>query len=74
MANTQQGEAQGKAPAAHKTLVHVAKAMAALGARAVVDAGLRDAARADLARQTAGASYVSPLPAEAKPALNMSVA
>ncbi|KAA2234581.1 amidohydrolase [Salinarimonas soli] len=70
--HTWQVVAQGKAPAAHKTLVHVAKAMAALGARAAVDMGLREAARADLERQTAGTPYVSPLPVDATPPLTMS--
>jgi aminobenzoyl-glutamate utilization protein B len=72
--HTWQVVTQGKAPAAHKALVHVAKAMATLGERLIMDAALREAARADLVGQTAERPYVSPLPAGAAPALDMSAA
>ncbi len=70
---TWQVVAQGKAPAAHKAMVQVAKAMAATGARAVTDAALRDAAKADLARRVGASGYVSPLPPEVAPPLGMSL-
>jgi aminobenzoyl-glutamate utilization protein B len=72
--HTWQVVAQGKAAAAHKALVHVAKAMATLGGRLITDAALREAAKAGLVGQTAGTPYVSPLPAQAAPALDMSAA
>ncbi|MGU3557171.1 M20 family metallopeptidase [Methylobacterium radiotolerans] len=71
--HTWQVVAQGKTPAAHKAMVQVAKAMAATGARAVTDAALRDAAKADLARRVGAAGYVSPLPPEVEPPLGMSL-
>lgn len=69
--HTWQVVAQGKAPAAHKALVQVAKAMAAVGVRAVQDPGLVAAAKAELQRRTKGA-YTSPIPKEAGPPLGMS--
>ncbi|PIK69527.1 amidohydrolase, partial [Methylobacterium frigidaeris] len=71
--HTWQVVAQGKTPAAHKAMVQVAKAMAALGARLATDAALRDAAKADLKARTGPEGYVSPLPAEVQPPLTMSV-
>ncbi|NIX77314.1 M20 family metallopeptidase [Microvirga terricola] len=72
--HTWQIVAQGKAPAAHKTMVHVAKAMAATGMAAITDASLRAAAKADLAQQTRATPYVSPLKEGVEPPLDMSVA
>ncbi|MGY2050337.1 M20 family metallopeptidase [Methylobacterium sp. JK268] len=69
--HTWQVVAQGKSPAAHKAMVQVAKAMAATGAALVMNPGLIDAAKADLADRT-GEGYVSPLPPEVAPPLDMS--
>ncbi len=66
--------AQGKTPAAHKGLVHVAKVMAGTAVDALRDPALIEAAKADLRARTAETPYVSPLPPDAKPALDMSVA
>ena len=71
--HTWQVVAQGKAPAAHKAMVQVAKAMAATGAAVLTDASLREAARADLEARTGAEGYVSPLPAEVEPPLAMSL-
>jgi aminobenzoyl-glutamate utilization protein B len=64
--------AQGKTPHAHRALVQVAKAMAAVGARALTDEALRDAAKADLAARTARTPYVCPIPDGVEPPLEMS--
>ncbi len=70
--HTWQVVAQGKMPAAHKAMVQVAKAMAATAARALTDADFVKAAKADHARLTAATPYVSPLPPEVQPPLDMS--
>ncbi len=69
--HTWQVVAQGKAPAAHKALVQVAKAMAAVGQRAFEDPDLIIHAKEELFRRTKGA-YVSPIPADVGPPLTMS--
>jgi aminobenzoyl-glutamate utilization protein B len=71
--HTWQVVAQGKSAHAHKAMVQVAKAMAHLGARLATDAELVAAAKADHARRTAKTPYVSPLPPEVAPPLDMSV-
>ncbi|QFU16098.1 M20 family metallopeptidase [Microvirga thermotolerans] len=71
--HTWQVVAQGKAPAAHKAMVHVAKAMAATGMAAIIDPGLVAAAKADLAGQTRDTPYVSPLRNGVEPPLDMSI-
>ena len=71
--HTWQVVAQGKTPAAHKAMVQVAKAMAAMGATVVADAALLAAAKADLAARTGDHGYVSPLPPDVRPPLTMSV-
>ena len=71
--HTWQVVAQGKAPAAHKAMVQVAKAMAATGAAVLTDPALLAAAKADLAARTGARGYVSPLPPEVRPPLRMSV-
>jgi aminobenzoyl-glutamate utilization protein B len=71
--HTWQVVAQGKTPAAHKAMVQVAKAMAATAARALTDADFMTAAKADHARLTAATPYVSPLPPEVQPPLDMSL-
>ena len=72
--HTWQVVAQGRTPAAHKAMVQVAKAMAAIGARALTDATLLSAAKADLARRAGPRGYTSPLPPEVAPPLRMSLA
>ncbi|WP_207477838.1 M20 family metallopeptidase [Arenibaculum pallidiluteum] len=70
--HTWQVVAQGKSPAAHKAMVHVAKAMAGTGAALLKDAELLAAAKADLARRVGKGGYVSPIPPEVNPPLDMS--
>ena len=70
--HTWQVVAQGKQPAAHKAMVQVAKAMAATGAAVLADPALMAAAKADLAERVGSGGYVSPLPPEVEPPLNMS--
>ena len=70
--HTWQVVAQGKAPAAHKAMVQVAKAMVATGAAVLTDPDLRAAAKADLAERTRRTPYVSPIPDSVMPPLNMS--
>jgi aminobenzoyl-glutamate utilization protein B len=65
--------AQGKSPHAHKAMVQAAKAMAGLGIQALNEPDLIAAAKADLAKRTARTPYVSPLPADVAPPLDMSV-
>ncbi len=71
--HTWQVVAQGKAPAAHKAMVHVAKAMATLAVRALENPALIAEAKADLAARTARTPYATPLPPEVEPPLDMSV-
>ena len=59
--------AQGKSPAAHKGLVHVAKVMAGTAVDALQDPGVIEAAKADLAARTKATPYVCPLPADVEP-------
>jgi aminobenzoyl-glutamate utilization protein B len=49
-----------------KGAVYAARALAGMGLDLVTDAGLREAARADLERRTQGSTYLSPLPPERK--------
>lgn len=72
--HTWQVVAQGKSPAAHKAMVQVAKAMAATGAAVLTDPALMAAAKADFKARIGAEGYTSPLPAEVKPPLDMSVA
>ncbi len=71
--HTWQVVAQGKAPAAHKAMVQVAKAMAATGAAVLADPALLAAAKADLAARIGERGYQSPLPPEVEPPLRMSL-
>jgi len=71
--HTWQVVAQGKMPAAHKAMVHVAKAMAATGMAAITDPSLLAAAKADLAERTRASPYTSPLREGVEPPLDMSV-
>ena len=59
--------AQGKGGPAIAGMVHAARVMAATGADAMLDADLRARAKADLARRTGPAGYISPLPEDAEP-------
>jgi aminobenzoyl-glutamate utilization protein B len=70
--HTWQVVAQGKSPAAHKAMVQVAKAMAATGAAVLSDPALMAAAKQELKARAGKEGYISPLPAEVKPPLNMS--
>jgi len=59
--------AQGKSPAAHKGLVHVAKVMAGTALDALQDPALIVRAKADLAERTRVTSYKCPLPDDVEP-------
>ncbi len=59
--------AQGKSPAAHKGLVHVAKVMAGTALDALQDPGLIERAKADLAERTRATPYKCPLPDDVEP-------
>jgi aminobenzoyl-glutamate utilization protein B len=59
--------AQGKTPAAHKGMVHVAKAIAATAVDLITDPSLVDEAKRDLRQRTAAHPYVPPIPPELKP-------
>jgi aminobenzoyl-glutamate utilization protein B len=67
-----QAVAQGKSPAAHAAMAHVAKVMAGTALDALRDPALIAAAKEDMRRRMGGRPYESPLPADAKPALSMS--
>jgi aminobenzoyl-glutamate utilization protein B len=71
--HTWQVVAQGKSPAAHKAMVQAAKAMAGLGVKALMEPDLIAAAKADLRKRTARTPYVSPLPDNVVPPLDMSL-
>jgi len=64
--------AQGKSSAAHRGMVRVAEAMAALGVRLFRDGDLRAEAAADLAARTRKTPYVCPIPDEVSPPVAMS--
>ncbi|WP_137178701.1 M20 family metallopeptidase [Roseomonas sp. AR75] len=66
--------AQGKTDAAHTGMVHVAKIMAGTAVDAILNPDLIAKAKADHHARTGGKPYHSPLPADAKPALGMSLA
>ncbi|MGI4940049.1 MAG: M20 family metallopeptidase [Janthinobacterium lividum] len=59
--------AQGKSPAAHKGLVHVAKVMAGTALDALQDPALIERAKADLAERTRTTPYQCPLPDDVEP-------
>lgn len=71
--HTWQVVAQGKTPAAHKAMIHVAKAMVATGAAVLLDPALLAAAKADHKKKLGAEGYTSPLPPEVKPPLTMSL-
>ena len=59
--------AQGKSPAAHKGLVHVAKVMAGTAVDAINNPEVIARAKADLAERTRATPYVCPLPPDVQP-------
>ncbi len=61
--------AQGKSPAAHKGLVHVAKVMAGTAVDALQNPALIERAKAEHAAKMARTPYVCPLPPDVKPAI-----
>jgi aminobenzoyl-glutamate utilization protein B len=64
--------AQGKMPAAHTGLVHVAKVMAGTAVDALHDEVLIARAKADHQARTTKTPYVCPLPADVEPPIQMS--
>jgi aminobenzoyl-glutamate utilization protein B len=66
--------AQGKNPAAHKGLVHVAKIMAATAAEALRDETLIARAKADHQARTAAQPYICPLPKDVTPPIEAQLA
>ena len=59
--------AQGKAPAAHKAMTHVAKVLAGAAVDLIEDPALIAEAKADHAARTEKTVYRSPLPADLLP-------
>jgi len=64
--------AQGKMPAAHTGMVHVAKVMAGTAVDALADPALIAKAKADHAARTAKTPYVCPIPEDVEPPFAMS--
>ncbi|HEY3848332.1 MAG TPA: M20 family metallopeptidase [Acetobacteraceae bacterium] len=64
--------AQGKMPAAHKGMVHVAKVMAGTAVDMIQDEVLLARAKADHQARVARTPYVCPLPADIEPPIKMS--
>ena len=64
--------AQGKTPAAHKGLVHVAKVMAGTAVDVIQDPPLLARAKADHKARTDATPYVCPLPPDVHPPVAMS--
>ena len=64
--------AQGKMPAAHKGMVHVAKVMAGTALDVIADTALLERAKADHQAQVGRTPYVCPLPADLQPPVKMS--
>ena len=63
--------AQGKTPAAHKGLEHVAKVMAGTALDALRDPGLIEKAKADHRARLAETPFVNPIPDDVQPPLSM---
>ncbi|MBO1081148.1 M20 family metallopeptidase [Roseomonas haemaphysalidis] len=66
-----QWTAQGKMPAAHKGMVHVAKVMAGTALDLIEKPELLAAAKADLAARTEATPYKCPIPEDVAPPLTM---
>lgn len=69
-----QQTAQGKAPAAHKGMLHASKVMAATARAALRDPGLIAAARQAHAAQMAETPYACPIPPETTPPIETDAA
>ena len=65
--------AQGKSPAAHKGMVHVAKAMAATAIALLQDPDAVDRAKADHRARVGDGAFVPPIPEGVEPPLDMAV-
>jgi aminobenzoyl-glutamate utilization protein B len=65
--------AQGKMPAAHKGMVHVAKAMAGTALDVLNDPALLAAAKADHQGRLQRSPYICPIPDDVTPPIGMSV-
>lgn len=65
--HTWQVVAQGCSPAAHKAMVHAAKALAATGLDLVTSERLRSAVSAEWREKMEGQTYISPIPTDVKP-------
>ncbi len=63
---------QGKLPAGHKGLVHVAKVMAGTALDVMLDDTLRAHAKADLKERTSRSPYICPIPDDVEPPIHMS--
>jgi aminobenzoyl-glutamate utilization protein B len=61
--------AQGKIPAAHKGMEHVAKVMAGTAVDLLRDPAMVEAAKADFAERRAGRPFVNPIPDDVQPKL-----
>jgi aminobenzoyl-glutamate utilization protein B len=61
--------AQGKTPAAHKGMEHVAKVMAATAADLIAEPALVAAAKADFQGRLAATPFVNPIPDDVNPPL-----
>ncbi len=70
--HTWQTTAQGKMPAAHKGMVHVAKAMAGTAVDALSDPALITRAREDHRTRTEKTPYICPIPTDVTPPFTMS--
>jgi aminobenzoyl-glutamate utilization protein B len=66
--------AQGKSDLAHKGMIHVAKVMASTAVDALQKPELIEQAKADYKARTDANPYVSPLPADIKPAIRQRAA
>jgi aminobenzoyl-glutamate utilization protein B len=66
--------AQGKTPAAHKGMVHVAKVMAGTAIDVIKDETLLVRAKADHAARTKDTPYICPIPPDIDPPIEMSKA
>jgi aminobenzoyl-glutamate utilization protein B len=73
-AHSWQLTAQGKSPAAHKGMVHAAKAMAGTAIDVLKDETLLARAKADHAARIGKNPYVCPIPDDVEPPINMSQA
>lgn len=65
--------AQGKAPAAHKGMVHAAKVLAATAVEVLSDPALMAKAKADFQDRTRDNPYVCPVDDDVPPSLNMAL-